>query len=237
MCVFFIEQGYLMKNLLVLFRDGIKKNYKAGLVLQLLALGIVLTYYFIPSFQTVLNRIGALKAHYGFRYSAVATMIFGGGIPFLILLASGQIPKGRSWKDLLFFVCFWSWKGVEVDAFYRLQALIFGKDPGFLVVAAKVFVDQFIYGPIWAAPTMMLFYLWKDTGYSFSGMKEAFSEESFLMRVLSVLIPNLIVWIPAVSIIYSLPVDLQLPLFNIVLCFWALILNFVASPGKKGVQK
>jgi hypothetical protein len=32
-----------------------------------------------------------------------------------------------------------------------------------------------------------------------------------------------IVWLPAVAVIYSLPPALQIPLFNIVLCFFSLL--------------
>ena len=37
-----------------------------------------------------------------------------------------------------------------------------------------------------------------------------------------------IVWVPAVLIIYSLPANLQIPLFNLVLCFFSLVLAFVS---------
>jgi hypothetical protein len=37
------------------------------------------------------------------------------------------------------------------------------------------------------------------------------------------------VWIPAVTIIYCLPAPLQIPLFNLVLCFWVLVLSFISK--------
>jgi hypothetical protein len=46
-------------------------------------------------------------------------------------------------------------------------------------------------------------------------------------RVLHVLISNLGVWVPAVCIIFALPTPLQLPLQNIVLCFFSLLLAHV----------
>jgi hypothetical protein len=36
------------------------------------------------------------------------------------------------------------------------------------------------------------------------------------------------VWIPAVATIYSLPSALQVPLFNLVLCFWCLLISFIS---------
>jgi hypothetical protein len=42
-------------------------------------------------------------------------------------------------------------------------------------------------------------------------------------RVVPVLISNLGVWLPAACIIYALPTPLQLPLQNLVLCFFTLL--------------
>jgi hypothetical protein len=42
--------------------------------------------------------------------------------------------------------------------------------------------------------------------------------------VLPTLIANFGVWVPAVAIIYALPTPLQLPLQNLVLCFFTLLL-------------
>jgi hypothetical protein len=39
---------------------------------------------------------------------------------------------------------------MEVDAFYRLQGVIFGNGTDFLTIFAKVVVDQFVYNPVWA---------------------------------------------------------------------------------------
>jgi hypothetical protein len=55
-------------------------------------------------------------------------------------------------------------------------------------------------------------------------------ERWYRRRVLPVMVSNWGVWIPAVSIIYMLPPALQLPLQNLVLCLWALMLIFLTSP-------
>jgi hypothetical protein len=41
--------------------------------------------------------------------------------------------------------------------------------------------------------------------------------------VLPVLLGVWTVWIPVVTCVYALPSALQMPLFNIVLCFWSLL--------------
>jgi hypothetical protein len=45
----------------------------------------------------------------------------------------------------------------------------------------------------------------------------------------SIIISIWAVWIPTVSIVYSLPLALQFPLFNIVLCFWSLMLTTLSK--------
>ena len=41
------------------------------------------------------------------------------------------------------FLLYWAMRGVDVDAFYRFQDLIFGNAVDFKTIAAKVLIDQF----------------------------------------------------------------------------------------------
>jgi hypothetical protein len=208
--------------------SGMKRNLLPGLVLQTCALFVVLAYAFLPSFHSVLDSVGTLKARYGYVFSAISTAIFGGVIPYLVLTATKQVPKGRALGEFAFYVCFWLWKGAEVDALYRLQGLMFGGAATIATIASKTCVDQFIYNTLWAAPTQVVFFLWKDAGFSRSGLIQGFKDEPFGRRVVVILFSGWIVWIPAVMIIYSLPSALQVPLFNLVLCFWCLLLSFIS---------
>jgi hypothetical protein len=47
------------------------------------------------------------------------------------------------------------------------------------------------------------------------------------------LLSSLGVWLPAVAIIYTLPTPLQLPLQNVVLCFFTLLLAHLARHTKR----
>ena len=51
----------------------------------------------------------------------------------------------------------------------------------------------------------------------------AVGERWYLTRCLPLLIMNLGVWVPAVAIIYALPLALQLPMQNLVLCLFVLV--------------
>jgi hypothetical protein len=42
---------------------------------------------------------------------------------------------------------------METDAFYRVQAWMFGEGTDFWTIFVKVVVDQFVWNPVYAAPS------------------------------------------------------------------------------------
>lgn len=204
---------------------ALKQNVLPGLALQCFALALVLVYFFVPASQPVYAWFGVLKHDYGFWYAFFATALFGGLIPFIYLWLAKRIEPTQSALALCgFYVLFWGVKGVDVDFFYRLQGSWFGYENNLKTIATKVMVDQFIYSVFWAAPTVMIPYLWAEKRFNFRACGAAIDKSFFLEKMPTVIFSNWLVWIPAASIIYCMPQDLQIPLFNIVLCFWVLIL-------------
>jgi hypothetical protein len=215
---------------------GVKRNALPGIALQLFALALVAAYYFALGARPAFDAVAGWKAHYGFAYSALATGVFGGAIPFLYLLFSGRIPAGKRRGEFLFYVLFWAYRGVEVDLFYRLQAHVFGDAATFAVVLPKVLVDQLVYSVFVAAPGQVVFFLWKDRGFSFQAIKPDLNLGYLTSSVVTVVFSQWMVWVPAVSIIYCLPSPLQIPLFNLVVCFWVLLLTFVSQRSAARAQ-
>lgn len=208
--------------------QGMRFNLRPALVLQAFALAIVAGYFWSPPVRAVLDVVGALKVRYGYGYSAVATCVFGGLIPYLVLSLAGRIPRKQRLAELAFYLLLWFWKGVEVDALYRMQGVWFGEAADAGTIAIKTIVDQFGYVPLWAAPSQVLLFTWKDAGFTLIGTRAAFQRQPFVQRVLVVVFSTWVVWIPGVAIVYSLPSALQLPLFNLVLCFWCLLMSFIS---------
>lgn len=205
--------------------QALKNTLVPGLVLQFFALIILLVYFFVPSAGIYFDFFGTLKTQYGYVYSFVATAFFGGLIPFVYLWLSGQLRNNRSLVAVGIFYCvFWGIKGVEVDLFYRLQSVWFGAGNDVFTLATKVAVDQFIYSAFWAAPTITLTYLWLEAGFNVKAWWQALDRHYLVRTLPTVIVSNWLVWIPAVSIIYAMPNQLQIPLFNLVLCFWVLLL-------------
>ncbi len=203
---------------------ALKQNMLPGLILQSFAISLALAYFFIPASAPVFNFFGELKATHTWRYSAIATSIFGGLLPFLYLLATRQIREGAA-RVAVFYLIFWAIKGVEVDFFYRLQGHIFGNDNHFYTILKKVLVDQLIYSPLWTTPSIALIYLWRDCNFSLRDWwQKIHDEEVWKLHIPTVIVSSWLIWFPAVSIIYTMPPLLQVPLFNLVLCFFVLLL-------------
>ncbi len=208
--------------------QGMRFNLRPALVLQAFALAVVFGYFWSPQLHSALDVVGALKVRYGYLYSAIATCVFGGLIPYVVLSLSGRIPSQRRWSELSFYLLLWFWKGIEVDALYRAQAAWFGEGSDVGTIALKTAVDQFGYVPLWAAVSQVLLFTWKDSAFSVAGTRAAFQRQSLAQRTLVVIFSTWVVWIPAVAIVYSLPSALQVPLFNLVLCFWCLLMSFIS---------
>ena len=217
------------KRVLASGMAGMKQNALPGLALWILALLLILADRIFPSAHAIFQSVGMWKSRYGLAFSATTTAFFGGALPFLFLLVSGRIRRIRLAAQLAFYMLFWAYKGVEVDLLYRLQSHLFGNhaDPGTIV--RKVLVDQFIYNPIWAAPISALAFLWKESSFSWRSMKSRLGFDFMIFSVPVTLMSTWAVWVPAVAIIYCLPAPLQIPLFNLVLCFWVLVLSFISK--------
>jgi hypothetical protein len=200
-----------------------RTNARPGLVIVMMVLGVLAGYHRWPAFHEILEVVREWKLRFGFAFSAVSTGVFGGLLPVLFRLIPRETRKDPQWRFLPFFIGFWALKGIEVDALYRLQAWVFGDRADPWVVAAKVCIDQLVYCPVWAVPTMMLAYLWKDCGFRAKEARRRLGRRWYLTRCLPLLIANLGIWIPATAIIYALPLALQLPLQNLVLCLSVLL--------------
>jgi hypothetical protein len=214
-----------------IFSQGIqaaRANLIPGIALWIVAVGIVCSYYFLPAAQSLFLSVARLKLEYGYAFSMTSTALFGGLIPLAFSLATQKNARPL-FSHFAFALLFWGFKGLEFDLLYRAQAFLFGDSPTPGSVLIKVLVDQLVYCPLWAVPTMVLLYLWKDSFFRISSARRHLGRHWYRRLVAPVLVSNWALWAPAVTCIYLLPVPLQLPLQNIVLCFWVLMVLFMTS--------
>jgi hypothetical protein len=195
-------------------------------VLQVAALVLVLGYYRMPAIHAALSRLVDIRNEAGVGLGIASTAFFGGMLPFLYIRLArpgGAAPR-YGWAQGLSLTAFWGYKGLEVDLWYRLQAHVIGSGHDAATIAIKVFLDQFVYCPAFAIPVTAAVYGAVETAPDWGLLRADFRAPAwYRRRVLPVLVSNVVVWVPAVAVIYSLPTPLQLPLQNIVLCFYTLI--------------
>ena len=208
-----------------------RANVVPGLIVQALMLSIVMAYYFYPPTRGWLDGLAAVKARWGYGYSALNAIVAGAVIPELLrifLFQRGEFRRSNL-SNLLFTAPFWCVMGLVVDYFYQHQAGWFGGRATFVVVAKKVLVDQFLYNPLFACPVTTWLYDWKSRGFSFQGTGVFFTGGYYRDFVVPTLFATWGVWIPVVSILYSLPSMPQIPLFGFALSLWVMLYTWMSE--------
>lgn len=204
---------------------GARANLGPGLLLQAAALAIVLAYYYHAPTRAVFGQLVAFRARAGLVFGMITTGFFGGVLPFLYLHSNPETRPHHGRREGITLIAFWAYKGLEFEILYRVLAHVVGTGHDVATIATKTFMDQFVYSPAFAIPNTVLVYQWCAVGFSTATVVADFRTPGWYRRtVLPTLIANLGVWLPAVAIIYALPTPLQLPLQNLVLCFFTLLL-------------
>lgn len=210
---------------------GARATLLPGIVLQVLAALLVIAYYHHDAVRQSVDALARLHERAGVGFGIVSTGLFGGLIPVLYLRARTATRDRFDWRGGAVLVAFWAYKGVEVDLWYRFMAFAIGAANTPAIIATKTLLDQFVYCPILAVPATVLVYEWIELHFDSGALRgDVRAGGWYRRRVLPVLISNLAVWVPAVCIIYALPTPLQLPLQNLVLCFFTLLLAHVVTP-------
>ena len=216
---------------------GARANIAPGLILQAAALALVAGYYYAPPVHEALASLGAAKERLGVLFGILSTGLCGGVFPFLYLHFAGRGQAGGArygWAQGFALTVFWAYKGLEVDIWYRIQAHVVGTGHDPATISVKVVLDQLGYCPAFAVPITAAVYQWVDSHFDGAGLAADIRAGGWYRRkVLAVLISNLGVWVPAVAIIYALPTPLQLPLQNLILCFYTLVVAHQTRTGRR----
>lgn len=202
-----------------------------GLLVQAFMIGTVVAYFYAPSTRGIFDTLAEWKSRWGYAYSSVTAIIAGAIVPEMLRILIFQ--KGRATRknlgNLLFAAAFWGYSGIQVDFFYRMQAVWFGSGAEFGTVLKKVLVDQFVYCPVLAAPMSVILYDWRTAGFRIAGLPSFFTREFYLRSILPTLFANWGVWIPIVAALYALPSLLQIPLFSLALSLWVILFTWMSE--------
>lgn len=213
--------------------EGARANVLPGLVLQAFALSLVLSYSYVDAVQEALGQLVEFRQRTGLLYPMVATAVFGGVLPWFYLRLQPATRNRFSIVQGAALTVFWAYKGLEVDLFYQLLAATIGEGRDVATILQKTVLDQLVYCPVLAIPGTWFAYTWIENGFDRGVIVRRFRPSGWYAReVLPILLSNAVVWIPAVALIYLLPTPLQLPMQNIVLCFYTLLLAHLTRPAE-----
>lgn len=208
-----------------------RENRLPCLVLNLLVLALVGSYYAVPQAAALWQAVGDFKLRWSFGFSLVSTIFAAALLPTLVQGWMGRLPAQGRLKRLALLSLFWGWRGMEIDLFYQVQGWLFGHGNDLRTLLIKVAFDQFVMSPLWFVPTVLIALRWVEFDGSWARTRASLDHEFWLRTCPTVMVANWLVWIPALALIYSLPAALQFPLFSGVMCFFILILTLLARRG------
>lgn len=214
---------------------AVRVNAVPAVVIPLLCLLLVLSYFYSQPVQAFWEQVGHLKEEGGIVASFLAGGLFGGVAPFLFSLLLGRVPKGKGFGLCLFLTLFMAWRGMEVNLLYQILAQWWGDTQSVDVVVKKVLFDQFVWSVTWSGPTTAVLFLWRDHGFSWKSVKSSMGVKGFLKeRLLPVYLATWMTWLPTMPLVFSLPLAVQFPIFCLILCFFVLLIT--ALDDEKGVS-
>jgi hypothetical protein len=209
-----------------------------AVILVLAGLALVITNYNVPAVGGALAHVAEWKRAYGLGFVIGSSALLAGFAPWLLRMVIPGLRPAKPVPELLFSLGWWVSMLIVVDAFYRFLGMLFDDRgwPFAAVVMAKVLCDQLLFTTFLAAPANALSHLWKDSGYSFAALRRELGPGWFRRWVLPNLIPNYMVWFPGVALVYSMPANLQLPMANLIGCFWSLMCIQISARSKGRVS-
>ncbi|MFQ3670453.1 MAG: hypothetical protein SNJ84_03235 [Verrucomicrobiia bacterium] len=204
-------------------------------LLQACAVVLVAAYYTTDPVSVWCDAIATFKADLGLWFILILNPVAGGVIPEICRQVTG---RGDRWTrtylaEFTYLLGVFATTGILVDLFYRGQALVFGDRPDVPTVAMKVLVDQLLFSPFLAQPLgVSLLFLYR-VRFNVIRLGQAWADGLYRRAVLPLIVPGWLFWFPMTACIYSLPSNLQVPLFLLGMSAWSLI--FVALARQRAL--
>lgn len=220
-----------MTRILTLLRPGweaFRTYWPLLIAIQLAALAVLISYYLIEGTSGFYAWVGHIKNEGGLLFAGIATVVSAGIIPELLksCLRPPNVPR-PSWGEILHQLALWFIVGCNVYLFYEVQAFLFGVGTDLVTVTKKVLLDQLAFTPLFNLPIVAAWYLWREKSYRFGPLMKALGPGFYRKRVLPIWATALAFWPAMLLIVYSLPADLQFPLFLCANAAWSILMIFI----------
>jgi hypothetical protein len=178
-----------------------------------------------PAVRAALDQLAATKAAWGWAFVLPAQACAGGVLPWLIERTRRDLPAAARTplSHLPWLMLVWAALGALTDRFYAGQALLFGDSPAPGVILAKTAVDMLLYTPLVCSPLIVFAHAFRQAGFDPVRLRLDLRPGWYRVRVLPVYRAALLIWTPAVCVLYALPLALQFPVQVGVQAFFALV--------------
>lgn len=214
---------------------SIKESLAPILLLQIGAVALVVAYYNFASVREALQGLEQLKRQGGIWFALAAGFAAGAIIPEIAKLVTGRVkPPYDKWlKDALYTGLVIAIVALGVYLFYEyVQAPLFGTTVNIPTVLKKTALDMGVASPFCFVYFTTFAFAFKHEGFSFKRMAPHLKNQFFRRRVLALMVPCWMLWIPVLLCVYSLPQDLQFPISQVAEAAWCLMLALLTKPGE-----
>lgn len=214
---------------------ALRQNLLPGIVLQMLMVLFFCAYVWHEGTQQFLAQIADFKRQAGLLFAFCSYFFAGGLLPELLRVVFFQKLRIH-WSNiqrLLIAGPFWGTMGMVFDRFYLVQLAMFGAGNDFATVLKKVLFDQFVFGPFFGVPVMLSYFYFWERGANWGVLGEVWRVEFFLRRALPVMVAGWFIWIPGVTLVYNMPLLLQIPVAVSIHAFWVLVFTTLSEASAR----
>lgn len=213
-----------------------RSHIQAMALIQACGVGLVVAFYASPSVREAMGAVGTAKEHGGLWFAAATSIVAGALVPEVAKMAVGQRRwSAERWRDVAHTGLMFAVNGVVLDLFYTLLAKLVGSGHGWTTVARKMLLDAFVFTPFVSVPIFLFLVLLREELWSPCRFARRLDGRLVPERVVPILIPCWIYWIPLQACLYSLPLNLQFPFAVTCISAWSLVLIFVAKRMDRAV--
>ncbi len=212
---------------------AVRRFYRVFIFFQTIAIGLYFCYEHIPSVRTSVDTFAHWKSSGGIFLSALLTALAGTVLPETVRTVVGpdRIWSTQRLRKLGWNFLFFGFNGLLVDLFYVLQVHLFGLGHTLSVLLPKMALDCLVFIPWICLPMTVSYFLWLELSWSPAQILRAWNWPLYRDRVLPLLFPDYLYWIPIIFFLYGLPLNLQIPFFLLAFSGWSLAFVFIASHG------
>jgi len=223
-----------VQGLLDIMQPGIRavqRNWAPFLLIQAAAAVLVSCYYHFELVRAAAQAVSNVKHEFGELFVIASGAIAGGVVPQIAKIATKQTKRiDRSfWKDTLYTGFVFAVLAMMVDAFYKVQTLLFGTGIDLGTLIKKTSVDMFVVSPALFVPTGMFLFYARQNKFKTNRIGRAFSWSFYRAYAIPTLPLNVAFWTPMVMCVYALPSALQFPFAQLAEGAWSLIFVFIAA--------